>query len=91
MSTTVTMTLEEIRNTPLSRDEIAAMHIAAERAVRGQPQEDPDCPVQTHEQLKQFRPLKDVMPALYAKLHPEEASLPPSKEREAYGAQVCFA
>ena len=70
-SNIVTMTLEEVMNTPLTEEEIQTIRKAAEKARVGHTVDDPDCPVQTKEELAKFRPLKEVRPELYAKLHPD--------------------
>ena len=56
MSTLVTMTLDEIERTPLTEEEILTIRKASEKAVAGRVFNDPDCPVQTREELSQFRP-----------------------------------
>ena len=54
MSTTVTMTLDEIRKLPLpSEEELRSMNEA-------EPVPDEDCPAQTPEQLAQFRPWREA-------------------------------
>lgn len=71
MSTIVTMTLEKVMNTPLTQEEILSIRKAAAKTQARQTEHDPECPKQTKEELAQFRPLKEVKPELYAKLHPE--------------------
>ncbi len=72
MSTIVTMTLEEVINTPLTENEIQTIRMASAKSKSVQTAVDPDCPVQTKEELAEFRPLKDVKPELFAKLHPNQ-------------------
>ncbi len=68
----VTMTLEDVRKLPpLTDEEIQTIRKAAEKARAGHTVDDPDYPVQTKEVLAKFRPLKEVRPELYAKLHPD--------------------
>ncbi|AIW88704.1 hypothetical protein JO41_01910 [Treponema sp. OMZ 838] len=71
MSTIVTMTLEEVMNAPLTQEEILNIRQAVAKVPSKQTEYDPECPKQTKEELAQFRPLKEVKPELYAKLHPE--------------------
>ena len=61
-NTTVTMTLDDIRNLPpLSKED-------KKRISKALANPDNDCPVQTSEQLKQFRPLKETHPKMYNEL-----------------------
>ena len=63
-NTTVIMTLDDIRNLPpLSVKD-------KNRISKALANPDEDCPAQTPEQLKQFRPLKETHPKLYSELHP---------------------
>lgn len=71
MNTIVTMTLDEVMNAPLTQEEILNIRKAAAKVQAEQTKDDPECPKQTKEELAQFRPLKEVKPELYAKLHPE--------------------
>ena len=66
MSTSVTMTLDEIERTPLTEDEIRAIRAAAADEAAGNTADDPDCPAQTKEELAQFRP--------WYELHPEQTN-----------------
>ena len=62
-NTTVIMTLDDIRNLPpLSGKD-------KNRISKALANPDEDCPAQTPEQLKQFRPLKETHPKLYSELH----------------------
>ncbi|MBR6347819.1 MAG: hypothetical protein IKR80_02580, partial [Spirochaetales bacterium] len=64
-NTTVTMTLDDIRNLPpLSSED-------KKRISKALANPDKDCPAQTPEQLKQFRPLKETHPKMYSELHPD--------------------
>ena len=54
MSTTVTMTLDEIMQLPLPNEEELKMMREAE------PAPDEDCPAQTPEQLAKFRPWREA-------------------------------
>lgn len=65
MSTTRTMTLDELRGAPLTEEERWTIRSAAERAVTGGTVDDPDCPRQTKEELAKFRPWHEVHPAWY--------------------------
>ena len=62
-NTTVTMTIDEIRNLPplSSKDK--------KRIDRALANPDEDCPAQSEEQLKKFRPLKETHPERYNQLH----------------------
>ncbi|MBP5577516.1 MAG: BrnA antitoxin family protein [Treponema sp.] len=62
MNTLVTMTLDEVERTPLTEEEIQLIKKASEKAANGKQADDPDCPVQTKEELKQFRPWYEVHP-----------------------------
>ena len=60
-----TMTLDEVRNLPpLSEEEVAEV-------LNFKNTDFSDCPIQTKEELAQYRPLKEARPDLYRKLHPE--------------------
>ncbi|MBR0477349.1 MAG: BrnA antitoxin family protein [Treponema sp.] len=60
-----TMTLDEVRKLPpLTEEEV-------ENVMSFKNTDFEDCPVQTKEELAKFRPLKEVRPELYAKLHPD--------------------
>ena len=62
-NTTVTMTLDDIRNLPpLSYED-------KKRIGKALANPDNDCPAQTPEQLKQFKPLKETHPKLYSELN----------------------
>lgn len=74
MSTIVTMTLDEIMRTPLTEEEIRTIRAAAKKASEGKIVEDPDCPIQTKEELAKFRPLKEARPELYKMLHSEDGA-----------------
>ena len=67
MNTTVTMTLDDVRKLPTPTEE----EILSIRNATTKKNDDPDCPTLSNEDLAEFRPLKDVKPELYAKLHPE--------------------
>lgn len=65
MSIIVTMTLDEVKNLPpLSEEEVAEV-------LDFKNTDFSDCPIQTKEELAQYRPLKEARPDLYKKLHPE--------------------
>ena len=65
MNTMKTMTLDELRRRPLTEAEKQAIHDAAEKVRDGETEDDPDCPILTEEQLKQFRPWYEVHPDWY--------------------------
>lgn len=56
MSTLVTMTLDDVRSTPLTDDELQIIARASENALAGRTKYDPDCPVLTKKELSEFRP-----------------------------------
>lgn len=62
MNTTKTMTLDELRRTPLTEDEKQTIRTAAEKARAGKTADDPDCPKQGKEELAEFRPWYEVHP-----------------------------
>lgn len=64
MSTTVTMSPDEVKNTPLTQEELDVIRKVAAIST------DPDSPPQTQEELAQFKPLREAKPKLYAQLHP---------------------
>lgn len=72
MSTLVTMTLDEVESTPLTAEEISIIRTAAEKATAGKIVDDPDCPVQTKEELEKFRPWYEAHHERYKKLHSEQ-------------------
>ena len=65
MNTTRTITLDELRRTPLTEEEKRTIHAAAEKARAGNTIDDPDCPKQTKEELAEFRPWYAVHPDWY--------------------------
>ena len=71
MSTLVTMTLDELREQPLTENEIRIIRAAAAKARTADTDYDPDCPRSTKKELAAFRPLRNVKPELFAQLHPD--------------------
>lgn len=72
MSTSKIITLEELLNTPLTKEEVDIIHKASTKVkAKHDKKEEPDYPVLSKEQLAEFKPLKESNPELYAKLHPE--------------------
>lgn len=71
MSTLGTMTLDELREKPLTENEIRIIRAAAAKARTADTDYDPDCPKSTKKELAAFRPLRDVKPELFAQLHPD--------------------
>lgn len=65
MSTLKTMTLDELRKTPLTEAEKRTIRSAAAKVKSGKTVEDPDCPKQTKEELSKFRPWYEVHPDWY--------------------------
>ena len=65
MSTLKTMTLDELRKTPLTEAEKQTIRSAAAKVKSGKTVEDPDCPKQTKEELSKFRPWYEVHPDWY--------------------------
>ena len=65
MSTLKTMTLDELRKTPLTEAEKQTIRSAAAKVKSGKTVEDPDCPKQTTEELSKFRPWYEVHPDWY--------------------------
>lgn len=65
MSTLKTMTLDELRKTPLTEAEKRTIRSAAAKVKSGKTAEDPDCPKQTKEELSKFRPWYEVHPDWY--------------------------
>ncbi|MBD5437354.1 MAG: BrnA antitoxin family protein [Treponemataceae bacterium] len=65
MSTLKTMTLDELRKTPLTEAEKQTIRSAAANVKSGKTIEDPDCPRQTKEELSKFRPWYEVHPDWY--------------------------
>ena len=80
MNTTVTMTLDEVINIPLTQEEIQTIHNAAAKSRTEQNSDTADCPKQSKEELENFHLLKDIRPDLYARLHfePQNAGQPRS-------------
>lgn len=63
MNTTVTMTLDDILDLPpLTEQDIM-------RIEKAKANPDEECPAQTKEALRQFRPVKETHPELYKQLH----------------------
>ena len=62
MNTTKTMTLDELRRTPLTEEERQTIRTAAEKARARKTDDDPDCPKQGKEELAKFRPWYEVHP-----------------------------
>lgn len=72
MSTTKTITLDDLLNTPLTQKEVDIIHKAATKVqAKKDKDDDLDSPTLTKEQLAEFKLLKESNPELYAKLHPE--------------------
>ena len=65
MSALKTMTLDELRETPLTKEQKQAVRSAAKKAKSGKTTEDPDCPKMTKEELAEFRPWREVHPEWY--------------------------
>ena len=65
MNTLKTMTLDELRKTPLTEAEKQTIRSAAAKVKSGKTVEDPDCPKQTKEELSKFRPWYEVHPDWY--------------------------
>ena len=65
MSTLKTITLDELRRTPLTEEEKQVIHSAAAKVKAGKTIEDPDCPKQTAEELAKFRPWYEAHSNLY--------------------------
>ena len=65
MSTIKTMTLDELRRTPLTEEEKLIIRSAAENAKAENTADDPDCPKQSKEELAKFRPWYEVHPGWY--------------------------
>ena len=62
MSTFKTITLDELRKTPLTKKEKQTIRAAAAKVKSGKTVEDPDCPSQTKEELAKFKPWYEVHP-----------------------------
>ena len=72
MSTTKTITLDDLLNTPLTQKEVDIIHKAATKVqAKKDKDDDLDSPTLTKEQLAEFKLLKESNPELYAQLHPE--------------------
>ena len=65
MNTMKTITLDELRKTPLTEEEKLVIRSAAEKVKSGESIDDPDCPKQTKEELSKFRPWYEVHPDWY--------------------------
>lgn len=65
MNTLKTITLDELRRTPLTDEEKAVIRSAAAKVKDGKAIDDPDCPKQTKEELAKFRPWYEVHPDWY--------------------------
>ena len=62
MNTTVTMTLDEVLNLPPLTEQ------DRRRINKAKANPDAECPAQTEESLRQFRPVKETHPELYNNL-----------------------
>ncbi len=85
MSTLKTMTLDELRETPLTKEQKQAIRSAAKKAKSGKTTEDPDCPKMTKEELAEFRPWREVHPEWYK---PKRKRLSDENERRFKGPCV---
>lgn len=65
MNTMKTITLDELRRTPLTEEEKQIIHNATTKAKVGNTVDDPDCPRQTKEELAKFRPWYELHKDLY--------------------------
>ena len=65
MNTIKTITLDELRRTPLTEEEKQIIRNAAAKTKLGKTIEDPDCPKQTKEELAKFRPWYELHEDLY--------------------------
>ena len=65
MSTLKTITLDELKKTPLTKEEKQIIQLAAEKMRNGETVNDPDCPIQSKEELAKFRPWYEVHKDLY--------------------------
>ena len=59
------ITLEELKRTPLTEEQIQITREAIKKAQKDHPEEDPDCPKLTKEELAGFRPWYEVHPDFY--------------------------